>query len=335
MKPLATFEGGPAGGPGPAGRIGIWPFPSYGDGLIVLGLANSLTLSGYRVSVFSDALASLSPLLPFDVCPREAIDAPNGSAPPAFDALFVQRELDGLPSAYARRAILYDYSWTALRAAGGHRHEVAPGVPFAHANCTALTYFRPMAPLAVAWQRFARRVLGLPHAALYPGWRLAPEVVPRRHGRRVVIHPEAGSEAKVWPQERSLELARRLRRDGWDAVLLLDERERARWRKRYQLDVPVTELESFADVVSFMAETGFFIGNDSGPGHLASSLGVPTLTILTTKRLLVGWRPGFTDGAVVRAARWWWPPWSTERVSPTVGRVQAAFEALVRRHPQR
>ncbi|WP_429485147.1 glycosyltransferase family 9 protein [Paraburkholderia youngii] len=48
-----------------------------------------------------------------------------------------------------------------------------------------------------------------------------------------------------------------------------------------------------------MAEAGWFIGNDSGLGHLASAIGVPTLSLFMRSGLARTWRPGWSPGAIV------------------------------------
>ena len=46
------------------------------------------------------------------------------------------------------------------------------------------------------------------------------------------------------------------------------------------------------------------IGNDSGVGHLASCLGIPTLTICRSQMAANFWRPGWSKGAVITPPAW-------------------------------
>ncbi|MFP3244975.1 MAG: glycosyltransferase family 9 protein, partial [Paraburkholderia sp.] len=82
---------------------------------------------------------------------------------------------------------------------------------------------------------------------------------------------------------------------------------------------------------AWLYESGWFIGNDSGVGHLASALGIPTLTLFRRRRVAQRWRPGFTVGDIVLPS--WWVPtaalkerWWRESIG--VGRVLKAFRAL-------
>jgi ADP-heptose:LPS heptosyltransferase len=93
------------------------------------------------------------------------------------------------------------------------------------------------------------------------GWPLPAARPAPRAGRRLVIHTGAGQPVRAWPRERFEALAARLRASGWNVALLDDS---------------LTELDVLLDT---LAAADRFIGNDSGPGHLAALLGVPTFTI--------------------------------------------------------
>lgn len=95
----------------------------------------------------------------------------------------------------------------------------------------------------------------------YLGFEIDPSPPALRPGRRVAIHTGAGQRVREWPRERFEELARRLAAAGWEVDLL---------------DNSLTELDVLLDR---LARADRFIGNDSGPGHLAALLGVPTFTI--------------------------------------------------------
>jgi heptosyltransferase-2 len=94
-------------------------------------------------------------------------------------------------------------------------------------------------------------------------WSVAPEMprlTPPR-GQRVVIHTGAGQPVRQWPIERFREIARRLEAVGWHVTMLDDS---------------LSDVDRLFDT---LADADRFVGNDSGPGHLAALLGVPTFTI--------------------------------------------------------
>lgn len=93
------------------------------------------------------------------------------------------------------------------------------------------------------------------------GWNVPPSSPPPRRGRQLVIHPGAAQPVREWPRERFEALAAQLRAAGWRVTVL---------------DDAAPDLEALLDT---LASADRFIGNDSGPGHLAALLGVPTFTI--------------------------------------------------------
>jgi ADP-heptose:LPS heptosyltransferase len=109
----------------------------------------------------------------------------------------------------------------------------------------------------------------LPHRAEYwralaaaLGWSLSSPTA-RLPGapRRVVIHTGAGHPVRLWPLERFNQIASRLRAANWEVVMLDDA------------------LRDLSQLLDILATADRFIGNDSGPGHLAALFGVPTFTI--------------------------------------------------------
>ncbi len=104
---------------------------------------------------------------------------------------------------------------------------------------------------AAHWQALAARF----------GWEPEPPTPPTRRGRRVVLHPGAARPVREWPRERFDELARRLAADGWD------------------VDLVEPAGQDLAGLLGRLDRADRFIGNDSGPGHLAALLGVPTFTV--------------------------------------------------------
>lgn len=94
------------------------------------------------------------------------------------------------------------------------------------------------------------------------GWTIEPpRVRVPNQVRRVVIHTGAARPVREWPRARFTELALRLRARGLD-VLQLDGRE-----------------GTVEHLISQLASADAFIGNDSGPGHVAAALGLPTFTV--------------------------------------------------------
>lgn len=127
---------------------------------------------------------------------------------------------------------------------------------------------------------------------------LAPpkHLVYQKHPKRVAIHPTSTMPSKNWPKKKFLKVAHWLEKNGFEPVFVTSPAERAKWGG--------PELKSLADLASFLYESGSFLGNDSGPGHLASYLGIPYLIIGKQDRQMQLWRPGWHPGEIVTAPSW-------------------------------
>ena len=141
-------------------------------------------------------------------------------------------------------------------------------------------------------QIFLTRPLERPHpeAHRYESWRvlahqLGLELPPRakifhpvpRASQSILLHSGAAQPVRVWPLEKFQALAARLRQKKFPVQIACDPDQRDWWRQAGEPEVatPVTVPE----LLSLIDHSAAFIGNDSGPGHLAAICGVPTLTL--------------------------------------------------------
>jgi len=129
-----------------------------------------------------------------------------------------------------------------------------------------------------------------PRAHRYEHWRvmaraLEMELPPRerlpipppRAGGEILIHTGAGQPVRVWPLPRYRSLVQRLRQENYRVQVVCDPDQRGWWLDAGERNVasPTTVTELF----TLVDRAGVFIGNDSGPGHLAAFCGVPTFTL--------------------------------------------------------
>jgi ADP-heptose:LPS heptosyltransferase len=95
--------------------------------------------------------------------------------------------------------------------------------------------------------------------------------------RQVVVHTGAGAPVRVWPLERWRVVIAKLRMCGCDVRLLCDSSQRSAWLAWGEH--AVRSPADVAELIQIFQGAGAFIGHDSGPGHLAALVGVPTFTI--------------------------------------------------------
>jgi heptosyltransferase-2 len=136
-------------------------------------------------------------------------------------------------------------------------------LPLARPDLQAHRYesWRVMAR-ALGFELSPREALALPH--LHPAG-------------EILVHSGAGQPVRVWPLERYRNLIDRLRQKNYRVQVACDPDQHDWWVKAGETNLAtprsVSELFELAD------RAGAFIGNDSGPGHLAAFWGVPTFTL--------------------------------------------------------
>jgi heptosyltransferase-3 len=131
----------------------------------------------------------------------------------------------------------------------------------------------------------------------------------------VVMHPFAAAAEKTWPCERFIEVAGRLEAAGLQPFIVAGPADDTARFSQFQ----VIRNSPLGALKSLMSGAALFIGNDSGPAHVAAAFGIPVVVLF-----------GPSDPVT-------WAPWRTEaRVltsSGSIGQiaveeVMAAAEAL-------
>jgi ADP-heptose:LPS heptosyltransferase len=94
-------------------------------------------------------------------------------------------------------------------------------------------------------------------------------------GSQVVIHTGSSHPVRVWPLDRVLAIAKRLRQTGYPVRVLCDANQESWWLDQGEnVGVP----NSISELIAALEGAAVLIGNDSGPGHLAAAMGIPTFT---------------------------------------------------------
>jgi ADP-heptose:LPS heptosyltransferase len=102
------------------------------------------------------------------------------------------------------------------------------------------------------------------------------KLLPRPAGRTVFIHSGAGQLVRVWPLERYRNIAENLRARGHIVRVVCNPEQRDWWLAAGEKSVATPR--TISALLDLMADAAVFIGNDSGPGHLAAFSGIPTFT---------------------------------------------------------
>ena len=129
---------------------------------------------------------------------------------------------------------------------------------------------------------------------------LIPETRHYRSFRdRIVIHPTSNDIKRNWLPSQYIKLCDWLKNEGFSISFITGPKERKEWLFVEEKGIQLPPFGSIKEVAEYIYESGFFIGNDSGIGHLASNLSIPTLTISGNPKRVRLWRPDWCIGKVV------------------------------------
>ncbi len=129
------------------------------------------------------------------------------------------------------------------------------------------TLFMPIKPESEAWAEELFKQEGI-----------------KKADRILAIHPAASCPSKVWPNERFADVADRLiEKFGFKVLVIAGPKDLALSGDVIKhMHHPAANLSGKASVsqlASILKRCNLFISNDSGPVHIAASVGVPVISI--------------------------------------------------------
>ncbi len=288
-------------------RIAFLMSEKLGDSLMLMSLAQNLSRAGYPITVYSKHMTALSAWVPqYDL-----------QSPPHADRQVLEQHFDRIFQMHEEQPLDY--------------REARPKIRF---DCFNEWYHRqrpvPMQFLdelrLFAFEHYGINTWDNSSALVPPG-----QYMHRSQKRRIVIHPTAGEAKKYWTQSKFIKLAARLCDKGYQISFVVESKEAQAWQALVaQQPFDLQVFDKLSDLAAFIYQSGYLIGNDSGVGHLASALGVPTVTISERPKNMRRWRPHWAPGVVV--SHWWLPlrRWRREhwRFAVTIGNVERGLAAV-------
>jgi ADP-heptose:LPS heptosyltransferase len=136
--------------------------------------------------------------------------------------------------------------------------------------------------------------LGAPVCEIPRAKLVARDVV---RGPIAVIHPVAATAEKTWRADGFLAVAERLKTLGLEPVFVGATADDLAPFSAFRT-IAGAQL---AQVKSLLAGASFFIGNDSGPAHMAAAFGLPVVVIFGNSHPAI-WGPWRTASEIVTAA---------------------------------
>ena len=117
----------------------------------------------------------------------------------------------------------------------------------------------------------------------------------------VAVHPGSGGTHKCWPKQYFAELMEELRLSGVRVVVPLGPVEAGSpwvFGKPAFPGVHSIWPKTVAHLAALLERVDLFVGNDSGPGHVAAAMGTPTISLFGPTNPVI-WRPLGPDAAVI------------------------------------
>ncbi|MEO8099552.1 MAG: glycosyltransferase family 9 protein [Acidobacteriota bacterium] len=155
--------------------------------------------------------------------------------------------------------------------------------------------------------------MGVPRTEIPRAKLFAEPLATAPGGSYAVLHPFASAPDKAWPEQRFIEVARQLRQSGMEPVILAGPADNTALFSEFRVSGSLQEAKSL------IAGAQLFLGNDSGPAHMAAAFGVPVVVLFGPSDP-VTWAPWRTESQVLTAP--------AGMLEITVAQVNAAAELL-------
>lgn len=282
-------------------KVAIVPFPALGDATICLRLAQTLTAGGYSVTLFANLLVSSQPnfqWLTFKSLPTNIETLLIDFDLVLLDVLspWVQHYL---PAVLKRPNILLftakDFPGELMITKPRLSDELlASRLPIKALN-RPFCLDKNVDKCMVDWvDEYAQTVFGLQAQSTLPS-------VTFNEGsadtEKIVIFPTTPNIRKNFSFRGFYKLATRLKKTNIAVEIVCMPNELASVRQHFQ-GFMVRAFPDISQLIDYLRTAKTVVSNDSGGGHLAAMLGIPTITI-TRKRKGFVWRPGYGLGNVV------------------------------------
>jgi hypothetical protein len=277
--------------------VAIFSCKGLGDGLISIALANNLIINDYEVSFFHNNFEQLQDVF-LDIVIKKFPQALEiEQILNYFAKIFISYEEDNF---FSMKLIeegkkkcpqkIYVLNPCASKKVGGQ--------PYYRDAC-----FSPNVSMVENIDFFCKKILKLKKTTKIINYFIPKEIQFKKNLKRVIIHPSSAKKGKNWPINKYLDLAIKLKTIGYDPVFVVGPNEEEFYKVVLENNFKLVNFKNLKDLTYFIYESALMIGNDSGIGHLASMLGIRTISIFRNYRSAKLWRPGWSDGRVIYPSR--------------------------------
>lgn len=147
-------------------------------------------------------------------------------------------------------------------------------------------------------QKAVSIILGLPSGLKTNGITVPSILSYRKYSKRIVLHPTSNEKDKNWKKDKFVKIYHLLKKEGFFPIFSLAPHEAEDWKGE---NLSFITFKDFHELASFIYESGYLIGNDSGPAHLSSNLNIPTIVIASNPHKMKLWKPDFKKVSLITA----------------------------------
>lgn len=277
-------------------KAAVFSCKGLGDGLISLTLANNLFINGFKVDTYH---------------PKKLYQLQNWFLDLKILPFPKDDKIDELINSYDIIFVSYDTSSfiSKLIEKGKQKNNLivlnpSPSKKIGSQPYYKDAYFDPTINMPENIERFCKAVLHLDKYVNVNNIRPLQHLIYNKNKDRVIIHPTSAKEGKNWPKIKYVKLAEYFKRINKNPVFVMSTEEKKGWIDIENRGYEVKAFDDLSDLASYIYESYAMIGNDSGIGHLASSLKIPTVTIFRNYRSSCLWRPGFYKNISIYPSRY-------------------------------
>ncbi|HSW72341.1 MAG TPA: glycosyltransferase family 9 protein [Chlamydiales bacterium] len=275
-------------------KAAVFSHSGLGDAIITLVISNNLHQNGWQVDTYHNGFQAMQawvPHLPILMYPQV-------------------KEIDAILEKYDLIVAVHDDSNEfVLKLIDAGKRKDPEGIkviyPYPTNGIRLREYYQdslldPSKSIIEGYRLFCEEILHLAKTTKENGIIAPLHLKYRKHPKRICLHVASSRPSKNWPIEKFVKLALHLKEKGFDPVIIPGgpkEWKEYEWLVEQGFSVPF--FQTLEEAASYLYESGYLIGNDSGLGHLASSMGIPTVTISRRKSNARFWRPNWAPGKIV------------------------------------
>lgn len=251
-------------------KIAIIPANGIGDVVLFLPLFFLCKRLGHNTVIFSDHLESFGPWA-LNICYQKKIKTQDLETQlKEFDIIILQHDNSENSKTISQLGSrVYTFY-------GEHNYQKHGPLKKKDYTCNKQ---HPM-----LWNVLQAQQLWFKEQSDFIDFKVPEGLIHQKYKNKIAIHPSSTNPEKNWPEEKYRQLALVLEKRGYQTVFITENNK--------------NKFSSIGDLLSCLYEIKLFIGNDSGPGHLASALKIPTITLGSSKKHLTFWRPNFFDNQI-------------------------------------